>query len=88
MRRWTSEPEESPLTGSQKRREYAMTKPDREAFLRKQRELCGSKGYPFFMPRDGYCGCGRDIVQGEMEDGNDGGMLVTGCPYCGKSYCE
>lgn len=65
-----------------------MTKPDREFFLRKQRELCGSKGYPFFMPRDGYCGCGRDIVEGETEDGNDGGMLVTGCPYCGKSYCE
>ena len=65
-----------------------MTSSEREAFLQKQRQVCREGKMPFFMPSSGYCGCGRDIVEGEMEYGNDGRTLVTGCPYCHRSYCD
>jgi hypothetical protein len=66
-----------------------MTAADRQAFLKRQREMCLDRKAPFFMPSDGYCPyCGKDVVKREIEDGNDGRALVTGCPYCCKSYCE
>ena len=66
-----------------------MTSSEREAFLQKQRQVCREGKMPFFMPSSGYCwGCGGDVVAGEMAEGNDGRILVTGCPFCHRSWCE
>ena len=61
----------------------------REEFLKRQKEMCRERDAPFFMPRSGYgWGCGGDVVAGEMAEGNDGRILVTGCPFCHRSYCD
>lgn len=48
----------------------------------KQSKLCEKKGYPNFVG-DGNCSCGHNIFEKE-----DGSSLVTGCPFCCKSFCE
>ena len=66
-----------------------MTAADRQEFLKRQREMCVEKKAPFFMPSSGYCDrCHKDIIEDEVKAGNNGSGLVTGCPYCGRSYCE
>ena len=57
---------------------------DRDALLKAQRDLCGSKGYPHFAPSTGICwSCKQDMV-----DQSWASTLVTGCRRCGKSYCD
>lgn len=66
-----------------------MTQDKRSEFIRRQKETCKAKGWPFFMPGNGICWhCGGDMVKAEMENGNDGSGLVTGCRCCCKSYCD
>ena len=64
-------------------------------FLKKQEECFkkatkGSFGSAkMFMDYDGICwNCKRDIIPTEIEKGNDGSELVTGCPLCFRSYCD
>jgi uncharacterized OB-fold protein len=66
-----------------------LTPEQRKAFLELQAKRCSDTGAPFFMPTDGICWhCGRDVVAVELEWGNDGSELVTGCRWCSYSYCE
>ena len=61
----------------------------REEFLKRQKEMCKESEAPFFMPRSGYClFCRTDMVEDEIEAGNDGSGLVTGCSRCHRSYCD
>jgi hypothetical protein len=49
-----------------------------------QQRLCDINNLPRFAPRDGVCGvCGEQIYSVE-----DGMTHITGCPICGRSYCE
>jgi len=44
-----------------------------------------------FAPRDGRCWeCGRDITKGDKAITVEslGDYIITGCPYCHRSYCE
>jgi hypothetical protein len=42
-----------------------------------------------FMGSDGICfSCNVDIIPREIERGNDGSKLVTGCPLCFRTYCD
>jgi len=65
------------------------TPEERKAFLELQAKHCSETGAPHFMPTDGICWhCGRDVVAVELERGNNGSELVTGCRWCSYSYCE
>jgi hypothetical protein len=63
----------------------------RKEFMEKQSQSVKEgwmKGH-YFMPHDGYCySCRADVVKLELERGNDGSGLVTGCPKCHTSYCD
>lgn len=49
-----------------------------------QKKLCQEKQYPHFAPQNGICwSCNRQIF--EIETGLS---LVTGCPFCHRSYCD
>ncbi len=54
------------------------------AACKAQAELCSRHGLPHFAPFDGVCwSCRRQIYE-EL----DGTGLVTGCPFCFRSYCD
>ena len=62
---------------------------DREQFIKNQDKYCKDNKAPFFMPRSGLCySCRKDIIPREIERGNNGSDLVTGCPLCLRSYCD
>ena len=62
----------------------------RQEFIENQRSYCIENELPFFMPHDGYCpGCGRDIIAHLIKYGMRGNEeLITGCPYCYRSYVD
>lgn len=62
----------------------------RETFIKNQERFCIEHKAPNFMPMNGICyNCGRDITQRLIEQGHTGDdELVTGCPYCCRSYCD
>lgn len=44
-----------------------------------------------FAPRNGICwNCGRNITKGEKAITLEqlGDYIITGCPYCNRSYCD
>lgn len=58
-----------------------------------QAKYCEENGYPHFAPRNGIClHCSRQIYDTDYEAGitteEASSTLVTGCPYCNKSYCD
>lgn len=55
--------------------------------IERQRQICEPIGeQPNFAPRDGVCwGCGKQIYD---HPNRDGATLVTGCPWCHKTYCD
>jgi len=63
----------------------------RSIFIKNQLKEVGKvlgKGI-MFMPKNGICwNCGGDIINKERKKGNDGSIMITGCPYCHQSYCE
>ena len=58
----------------------------RSELIQAQVELCASKKVPMFMPENGYCYSGHDIigVRGERLRTE----IVTGCPVCHRSFCD
>ena len=49
-----------------------------------QEKLCRDLGNPMFAPNDGFCfSCGEQIYT--RKDGSD---YITGCPHCGRSFCD
>ena len=62
---------------------------EREEFIKKQKECWDKNDAPHFMPGNCICYfCNGDIALEEIERGNNGSELVTGCPLCHRSYCE
>lgn len=53
-----------------------------------QTQFCKEKGYPRFMPSDGFCyRCGCDLskyISAEAASSH----LYTGCPHCMCSWCD
>lgn len=56
--------------------------------IRLQEEYCKKKQIPFFAPKteSSWC-CGRNIWAKISKD-KASSDLVTGCPYCCRSYVE
>jgi len=66
-----------------------MSEEERKKFIDNQEKYCKEHNAPFFMAKSGMCWrCERDIIPREIERGNDGSHLVTGCPFCFRSYCD
>ncbi len=72
-----------------------MKKKERkDKFIEKQAKTCTehpswSFSSRMFMSEDGYCySCNKYIIDKEIEKGNDGSKMVTGCPLCSRSYCD
>lgn len=75
---------------------------DRQKASEAQAKYCEIKGYPRFVPLDGWCwACHRNIydkVGHTMSNGENyytgitvegaGSYLITGCPHCKRSYCD
>lgn len=69
-----------------------LTTEKRNEFIKRQKEIIQDGSFmqgSMFMPNDGYCyHCRGDVLQEEINRGNDGSKLVTGCMFCYRSYCE
>lgn len=51
-----------------------------------QNQYCKDNGVPRFSPGDGRCfGCGNQIYDG-IEGEVAAKELITGCPYCKRSF--
>lgn len=65
---------------------------DTEAAIKAQRDYCDRKGAPYFAPLyDGRCfSCYANIFAAphgiSVEEA--GSRLITGCPYCGRTYVD
>jgi len=47
-----------------------------------QKKYCEKNNLPMFVSMDGVCSwCHKQI-------GDTGTELITGCPYCNRSFCE
>jgi len=58
-----------------------------EAKRAAQREYCRDMHYPHFAPSDGKCRyCGKQIYE-RISLKTAGSQLITGCPWCNRSYC-
>jgi hypothetical protein len=65
-----------------------------------QEKYCTEKGYPHFAPRNGKCfSCGQNIYseKGRTRSGEEwqgisveraSKKLITGCPFCNRTYCD
>lgn len=56
-----------------------------------QRKYCQANSLPMFAPGNGACPfCGRDIYSGPYgyDEKRAGGTLITGCPYCHRSFVD
>lgn len=55
-----------------------------------QKNYCNTHDAPQFAPTSGYCfHCGNPIYGGRgysLEQAKS--TLITGCPFCRKSYCD
>lgn len=55
-----------------------------------QKEYCEKNNYPHFAPSNGICWCcGKNIysVDGISVE-RAANNLITGCPFCHRSYCD
>lgn len=59
----------------------------REELVKAQEEHANKTNAPLFMPMKGFCWeCSGDIAIAKGESMRT--ELITGCPYCCRSYCE
>jgi len=59
---------------------------DTDTKIKAQEEYCEKHKVPMFAPVLCY-GCNRNIWEGiTLEKATD--EHITGCPYCGKSFCD
>lgn len=64
---------------------------DTELAIKAQKELCDEKQYPHFAPLgSGRCySCKRNIFsEGGISVESARKFLITGCPFCHRSYCD
>lgn len=63
---------------------------DIKAACEAQDKMCDERKLPHFAPLSGTCFyCGKNIyADGGISVKEASTRLITGCPYCGRSYCE
>jgi hypothetical protein len=63
------------------------TTPTAEEKHQAQLAYCRAKGFPHFAPTNRCWNCGRNIYDRITLD-RAKSDLITGCPYCCRSYCD
>lgn len=72
------------VAGDRWRLPLATLGDDASARALRQRRLCARSGLPLFAPPSGACyRCGRNVYERL-----DGASLVTGCPFCHRTFCD
>lgn len=63
---------------------------DIELARKAQADLIDREELPYFPPRDGICfSCRRQIyAEGGYTIERASTELITGCPFCHRSYCD
>ena len=73
---------------------------DVEKAIQSQEQFCVKNDYPRFAPENGICwSCHQNIYseKGRTRYGKEthgisvegaGNHLITGCPFCSRSYCD
>ena len=65
-----------------------MEESERREKTKLQEEYAKSIGAPCFISISGYCwSCGRDLLEYYSDDALSK-SLITGCPYCHRSFCD
>jgi len=52
-----------------------------------QEEYCEKNHVPFFAPKDKCWSCNNNIWEAISEE-KASNELITGCPYCHRSFCD
>lgn len=60
----------------------------REACYKAQLAFCEAQKVPFFVPPSGVCYACRQNVYDRHTIGGAGTHLITGCPFCHKSFVD
>ena len=53
-----------------------------------QKEFCERTEAPFFAPYDGICWACHHQVFDRLTEDQCKNSLITGCPWCNRSYCD
>lgn len=65
-----------------------MTNQELQKKIDAQKRYCKANDLPHFAPFDGYCfSCGRQIYE-EITLKKAKTDLITGCPWCHRSFCD
>ncbi len=56
--------------------------------LQAQKDYCKEKELPHFAPSSGVCWNCKKQIYNRISLEKAGTDLVTGCPYCHRSYCD
>lgn len=59
-----------------------------KAKIKAQTDLQNAKVYPDFAPSDGVCWHCKNQIYEKISLNSASKVLITGCPFCGKSYCD
>jgi hypothetical protein len=71
-----------PGDGTQETEEEVM--PDIQERIKKHQALCAERNFPNFAPNNGKCfSCKKQVFERE-----DGTRFITGCPHCGRTFCD
>lgn len=65
-----------------------MQTPDIQAKIDAQTKYCNEHKAPHFAPSDGVCWNCRKQIYSSISLEKADTELVTGCPYCFRSYCD
>lgn len=53
-----------------------------------QKKFCKDHKVPYFAPENGMCwSCHKQIYK-KLKEETCATEHITGCPYCGRSYCD
>lgn len=56
--------------------------------IQAQKDYCKKNGVPFFAPENGKCWNCRNQIFNRYSLEEAGNHIITGCPYCHRSYCD
>lgn len=63
---------------------------DHKEAIKAQRDYCNRRKVPHFAPFDGICySCGANIYSPRgISVEEAGSRLISGCPFCGRTYVD
>lgn len=72
------------------RRGHGLNEEDKEVLekIQAQKNYCQENKVPYFAPGNGICWKCRKQVYNAITMESASTQLITGCPYCHRSYCD